>query len=152
MQFEKFLSKKFALLAIPVGALALAGCGPNYSGNGNEFVVQGKVTDPGKHSLKAEILEVDKASGQATHWFKINHIHQLHDNCDCHGWGHSNKRYGHVYDLQNYEISSSEVAIGACVRFEGKIKADSNGKTSEDRPVYDVAQVEDCNNIQRHQG
>ena len=144
MQFETFRRKLPYFLAIPVGAFALAGCGANYSGNGNEFVVDGKVTDPGHHSLKARIYMVEEANGEADDWFKPGTVHQIHDNCNCHGWDASNKRYGTVYGLNGQELNPSEVAIGACVEFEGKIRADQEGKVTEDRPVYDVAKVEQC--------
>lgn len=134
----------YQMLAIPMGALALSGCGPNYSGAGNEFVVYGKVTDPGKHSLKAEIHAIEGAQGEAEEWFKLGNVHQLHDNCDCQGLWNSNKTLGIVYDRRGYEIEPSDVAIGACVRFEGRIRADSEGKYSDNRPVYETAQVEQC--------
>jgi hypothetical protein len=147
MTHEKLKRSKLPpLLAIPAGAMALAGCGANYSGEGNEFIIHGKVTDPGKHSLKANIYEIDIADGEADGWFKIGTKHQIHDNCDCHGFWSSNKKYGVVYNLQGYETSPSQVAVGACVRFDGKIRADQEGKTTDDRPVYDVAQVEECPN------
>jgi len=145
MHFEQLKSRAYYLLALPAGALALSGCaGPNYSGNGNEFIVHGKVTDPGKHSIKARIYEVDEAYGEADGWFKPDTVHQLHDNCDCHGFWSSNKKYGVVYSNNGYEISPNYVAVGACVRFEGKMRANQEGKMTEDRPVYDNAQVETC--------
>lgn len=144
MQFERLKSRAYYALALPVGALALAGCGPNYSGAGNDFVVHGKVTDPGRHSIKARIFEVDQADGAADGWFKLGSVHQLHDNCDCHGFWSDNKKYGVVYDRQSNEIEPQAVAVGACVEFDGRIRANQEGKYTEDRPVYDVAQVEAC--------
>ena len=144
MQFETLRSRLPMLLALPAGALALSGCLPNYSGNGNEFVVHGKVVHPGNHSITAQIFEVDEANGQANGWFKLDTVHQLHDNCNCHGALNLNKRYGTVYDMAGHSISPSSVAVGDCIQFDGKIRADQEGKISYDRPVFDVAQEEKC--------
>lgn len=148
MQFETIKRSRLPLLlAIPAGALALTGCsGPNYSGAGNEFVVHGKVTDPGKHSLKANIYRVDEANGDAEGWFKPNSNHQIHDNCDCDegGWSVDNIKVGDVYGQNGNVIPPSEVAIGACVKFTGRIRANYEGKTQPERPVYEYAQEETC--------
>lgn len=147
MNFNKLRnSRHYMYFAVPAGVLAFigAGCGPNYSGNGNEFVVHGQVTDPGHHSLKARILEIDEAFGEADGWFKIGKVHQLHDNCDCHGFFDTNHRYGEVYDTYEQPISPSDVSVGACVKFVGKIRSNAEGKSWDDRPVYDTAEVEDC--------
>lgn len=132
------------LLSVAALSLAVA-CGPNYSGEGNEFTVDGTVTTAGHHSLTADIYSVKKEEGQAEGWFENGISHQIHDNCDCGGgfWnGHI--EVGRVLDLQGQEISPFQVAVGACVEFEGKIRADQEGKTHEDRPVYDLAQEIPC--------
>jgi hypothetical protein len=145
MKFETIKGRSlYSMLAIPVGAPALTGCGANYSGDGNEFVVHGRVTDPGSHSLRAKIYHIESARGEADDWFELNHEHQLHDNCNCHGFWNSNKKFGTVYDLQGYEVEPSQVAIGACVRFYGRIRANSEGKTSSTRPVYETVNIERC--------
>jgi hypothetical protein len=142
---EKFsIRKKIAVIsAAGVGMLGLAGCA-NYSGNGNEFMVEGQVTDPGEHSLKARITTIEYEHGEAEGWFEVGHIHQLHDNCDCHGALSSNKRYGTVLSVEGYPIQPSDVSVGACIRFIGRIRADHEGKTYHNRPVYNEAQVEQC--------
>ncbi len=145
MQLEKLSKRRIPLVsALAAGGLMLAACGPNYSGDGNDFVVQGKVTDPGAHSLKARIFEVDDADGSADGWFHVGTVHQLHDNCNCHGWLSSNKRYGEVLNVHGDQISPTDVAVGACVIFTGKIRANQVGKNYKNRPVYETAQVEQC--------
>src|SRR5690349_21387364 len=63
-----------SVLLSAVALTAFTGCdlntGPNYSGKGNDFEVQGQVTKPGKHSLKARIFETIHLEGKARHWFK----------------------------------------------------------------------------------
>lgn len=144
---EKIKYKKsFAAAAIMgAGALLVAGCGPNYSGDGNEFKVEGQVTDPGDHSLKARIFQIDEAYGQAEDWFSLDHVHQLHDNCYCDGgFTQDMEKVGEVQSRKGDEISPQQVAIGSCVVFIGRIRASKSGKYSHDRPVYELARVEDC--------
>ncbi len=123
--------------------LALAGC-TNYSGEGNEFDVHGKVIDAGKQSLTVKLQSVESAQGDASDWFKVGEEHQLHDNCDCHGFWRGRKQYGQAYAETGEKIEPSEVAIGSCVEFFGKIRTDSDGKFTSERPVYDRAEVEPC--------
>lgn len=123
--------------------IAAVGCA-NYSGNGNEFTVKGRVTDPGKQSLKVDIYEIDQTSGRANGWFEDGVSHRIHDNCDCHGAWTGRKQYGHVISNEGQEISPAEVTVGSCVEFEGKIRSNQEGKTHNDRPVYDTATVIAC--------
>jgi hypothetical protein len=144
---EKFNPKNLrrGLVGCGLTALLLTGCGAyNYSGNGNEFTVTGEVTDPGDESLKVRIHEVVDADGKAKGWFKPEHVHQIHDNCDCHGTWHGRKQYGEVHDVDGSVIEPAHVAVGACVVVEGKIRTDQDGKYTSTRPVYDVAQLVDC--------
>lgn len=146
---EKFNWKKSAYIVGAVaGIVALSGCS-NYSGEGNEFVVVGQVTDPGEESLKADITKIIETNGDADGWFKIGHEHQLHDNCDCDdGFFRSNITVGKVLDFSGAEIEPDSVLEGACIVFEGTIRDDltSNGKTSygKPRPVYNTAQIVEC--------
>lgn len=129
-------------LALGLGAVAVS-CA-NYSGEGNEFSVSGQVTNAGKQSLKAEIYDIGVTHGDAHNWFEIGHEHRLHDNCDCHGTWTGRKQYGIVLDLKGGEIEPSQVAVGSCVEFTGKIRSDNEGKYHTDRPVYDIAQLVRC--------
>lgn len=132
-------------LVLGLGGLMTVGCtDPNYSGEGYEFVVEGQVTDPGKESLKAEIYEIRDVNGMADGWFSIGNTHQLHDNCDCHGMWRGEKQYGEVRTEDGEVIEPSDVAIGACVAFTGAIRANNEGKTWTERPVYEVAQIVPC--------
>ncbi len=126
-------------------ALTLLGCGnTSASGEGDEFVVQGRVTDPGEKSLKATIYEIDETHDAAEGWFEIGKEHQIHDNCDCDGTWSKRKQYGTAYDMNGKVIEPSNVAVGACVVFSGSIRKDQEGKYTDDRPVYVTAQVIPC--------
>lgn len=122
---------------------AAVGCA-NYSGNGNEFTVKGRVTDPGKQSLQVDIYEISETNGDADGWFEDGVSHRIHDNCDCHGTWSGRKQYGRVISNEGRQITPSEVSVGSCVEFEGKIRSDNEGKTYTDRPVYDTATVIAC--------
>lgn len=142
-RYEWFKSKKArAAAAVFAGALTLVGYA-NYSGEGNEFEVKGVVTDPGEQSLKVRIYEIDETHGQANGWFEIGNVHQIHDNCDCHGAWSGRKTYGTVYD-GGMIIEPSEVLLGSCVDLVGKIRANQEGKYTSDRPVFDTAQIIPC--------
>lgn len=145
MEIRKFFESKVAraALVLGLGATVLTGCA-NYSGDGNEFVVRGTVTEAGNESLKARITQVSEANGDAAGWFGVGNEHRLHDNCDCHGTWHGRKQYGIVLNLSGLEIEPSEVDPGACMEFSGKIRSDREGKTYNERPVYDIAQQVSC--------
>lgn len=131
-----------ALLAAGLGLFAV-GCA-NYSGDGNNFVVKGKVTDVGRQSIGVDIYDIEETHGDANGWFEDGVDHILHDNCDCHGFWNGRKKYGHVEDFDGNEIELSQVQEGSCVEFTGKIRSDQEGKTYDNRPVYDVAQIVPC--------
>jgi len=132
-------------IALGLGGLMTAGCsGTNYSGEGNEFVVSGQVTDPGNESLKAVIYEINETHGEAETWFEVGNEHQLHDNCNCHGFWAGNKQYGEVRNEEGQVIEPSTVAIDACVEFTGAIRRYNHGKTYTERPVYETAQIIPC--------
>lgn len=144
---EEFLKPRSLAMGmvLGLGGLMTVGCtDPNYSGEGYEFVVEGQVTDPGNESLKAEIYEIRETNGMADGWFEIGNVHQLHDNCDCHGMWTGNKQYGEVRSQEGAMIEPSMVVIGACVEFTGAIRANNEGKTWTERPVYEIAQIIPC--------
>jgi len=145
---EKISSRRRAggVVVAGLAAVSLTGCGPNYSGYGNSFVVRGVVTDPGQQSLKANIYEVKKEEGDARGWFDDEANHQIHDNCTCAdgGWIVDNKTVGRAVDLNGNEVPPFQVPIGACVEFTGKIRDDKQGKNNYERPVYDLAREIPC--------
>jgi hypothetical protein len=146
MEKKQGKSRRNGAIVFSVAALSMVtACGPNYSGEGNDFTVDGTVTTAGSRSLTADIYGIKKEEGQAKGWFEDGVSHQIHDNCDCDSdfWT-SNIKVGRVLDLQGQEIEPFQVAVGACVEFEGKIRADQEGKYHHDRPVYDVAQEIPC--------
>lgn len=135
------------ILMVAVASVGLTACSDyNFSGKGNEFVVRGVVTDPGHHSLKATIYEIDKAEGDAQGWFDDKAVHQIHDNCNCNpdSFWNENVKAGRTLDLNGNEIQPFSVPIGACVEFDGKIREHHEGKTYDQRPVYDVARQIRC--------
>lgn len=123
--------------AVGLGFVAV-GCA-NYSGSGNEFTVKGRVTGTGESSLEVDVYEIDQTSGRANGWFEDGVSHRLHDNCDCHGFWSGRKQYGQVISNEGRLISPSDVTIGSCVEFDGKIRSNQEGKSHDDRPVYDTA-------------
>lgn len=138
------LRLKLAAAGLGMAAL-LSGCSDaSYSGESHEFQVRGKVTDAGDESLKVEVYQINSAAGKADGWFTVDQEHRLHDNCNCHGAWTGNKQYGQVLDVHKREIEPSEVDEGACVEFDGKIRSNQSGKTYQDRPVYDTAQIITC--------
>lgn len=146
---EKFnsLVRSRGVQAALAGALALTllGCGnTSASGEGDEFVVQGRVTDPGEKSLKAAIYEIGETHDAADGWFEIGKEHQIHDNCDCDGFWMNRKQFGEVIDANGKSITPSDVAVGSCVVFSGSIRKNQEGKYTDDRPVYVTAQVIPC--------
>ena len=140
-----------ALGGISLALLTGCGTGPNYSGDGNDFMVDGKVDHAGKQSLTVRVYDVEEDRGRANGWFDDDGLHQIHDNCNCHGVWNGNKKYGHVLSLSGAEISPSDVPEGACVAFTGKIRSNHVGKTWDDRPVYDLAKVVLCQGVQKPQ-
>lgn len=125
----------------------LAACSEaSYSGDGNEFVALGKVTYVGRQSIGADIYDVPEANGKAGSWFDDDPYHVIHDNCVCkeRWYGHTQTKVGHVEDMSGQEVDISYVRPGACVRFTGKIRSSKAGKTYNDRPVYVVARVINC--------
>ncbi len=147
MEKKRSIRSSFYRIGAVLGlsALAVSGCsGPNYSGEGNEFVVRGKVTDTGKQSVRAKIYQIDSTDGDATDWFSVGETEHLHDNCDCHGFWKSRKKYGTITEAGLVEISPSDVAIGSCIVFTGKIRSNAEGKTYDDRPVYEMANIIPC--------
>lgn len=135
-------------IVLSVAALSLAavaGCGPNYSGEGNDFKVDGKVTTAGHRSLTVDVYDIKKEEGDAKGWFEDGVSHQIHDNCNCSGnFWNDNETVGRVLDMQGHEVSPSSIAVGTCVEFDGRIRANQEGKYHYDRPVYNVAQEIPC--------
>ncbi len=129
-------------LAVLLGVAAM-GCA-NYSGDGNEFEVEGKVTKASEQSLTVDIYEIGETHGDANGWFEDGVSHKIHDNCECHGAWSGRKQYGEVRDYEGGVINPDEVAVGACVEVVGKIRSDKEGKSYTNRPVYDVAQLVPC--------
>ena len=131
-------------LASLVGLFAVGCSSSNYSGEGNEFKVKGEVTYVGRQSIGADIYEIEETSGDANGWFEDGEYHVLHDNCDCHGFWNGRKQYGEVKNIEGSDTEIAEVIVGSCVEFTGKIRSDAEGKTYDDRPVYDLAQIIHC--------
>lgn len=130
--------------ALAVSMLFGAAACANYSGNGNEFVVRGEITEVGEQSLAADIYEIEETHGEADGWFEDGTSHRIHDNCDCHGAWSGRKTYGVVLDNAGEEIDISELQEGQCVEFTGKIRSNKEGKSHSDRPVFDTAQIVPC--------
>lgn len=145
MEVKKFIDRRVILtvLALGAGGAALTGCA-DYSGEGNKFVVGGQVTNAGEQSLQAEIYDIVSTHGRADGWFELGEKHRIHDNCNCHGAWNGNKQYGEVRDFDGNVIEPSAVPLGACVEFDGKIKSNQEGKTWDDRPVFEIAQEIHC--------
>lgn len=145
-KFNGLVRNRYVQAALAGGlALTLLGCGnTSASGEGDEFIVRGQVTDPGERSLKAEIYQIDETNDAANDWFELGNEHQIHDNCDCDGTWMKRKQFGTVYDTSGKAIEPADVAIGSCVIFEGSIRKNQEGKYTDDRPVYVTAQVVPC--------
>ena len=126
------------------GLLLLSGCtSRNFSGEGNEFVVDGKVRHGGDQSITIDVYSILKEEGDAKGWFEDGDKHQVHDNCKCGGGWDTEKTYGKVYNAENVEIEPSELREGQCVELTGSIH-DTHGKYNDPRPVYDTAEVIPC--------
>jgi len=132
---------KAALCA--AGLLTLAGCA-NFTGEGNEFSVKGRVTDAGSQSLEIETTDIFSTNGDADDWFEVGEDNRLHDNCDCHGFWHGRKKYGTVYNIDGAVIDTSDVPLDSCVIFEGSVRDDSDGKYTHERAVFTEAHVVYC--------
>lgn len=135
------------IIAVLVLGVLLTPCSEaSYSGDGNEFTVLGKVTYVGRQSIGTDVYEVVETNGRARGWFDDGVYHVIHDNCDCKSsWaGHSRTKVGHVEGVDGEEISMDDLNVGLCMRFTGKIRSDKEGKTYNNRPVYDVAQIIPC--------
>jgi hypothetical protein len=91
-------------------SIALVGCA-DYSGEGDEFRVRGEVVEAGDESLKVRISGIDYTYGRAEDWFELDAVHQLHDNCECHGFWSGKRTYGIVYDENNDIIEPDEVPL-----------------------------------------
>lgn len=133
------------VILLSMAAFGLTACGPNYSGEGNDFRVDGRVTTAGHRSLTVDVYNIKKEEGEANGWFEDGVSHQIHDNCNCSSdfWT-SNEKVGHVLNLQGEEVEPFQVPLGTCVEFEGKIRANQEGKYHHDRPVYELAQEIPC--------
>lgn len=139
---QRRLFKGAAILGLVAG---LSACGPNYSGEGNDFKVKGIVLDAGQRSLTVDVYKIEQENGDAHGWFEDGRIHQIHDNCNCSGgFWNDNKKVGEVYDFNGRVVQPSEVAVNTCVEFTGKIRAHHRGKAHPERPVYEVAQEIPC--------
>jgi hypothetical protein len=136
------LPKKILAVGL-LSVLGLSAC-ETYDPDNNTFEVVGKVTDPGKESLKVNITEIGHTKGKANGWFKVGNEHQIHDNCNCHGSWNSKKQYGVVLSYSGLEMNPNDVDQGSCVEFQGKIRDIQSDDDTEYRPVYDVAQIVDC--------
>lgn len=124
------------ILVVVFLALIVSAC----SAEGDEFSVHMRSTDIGKQSIKGEITEIDYDHD----WFTLGNVHQIHDNCDCHGTWNGHKKYGTVLDHDGEEIQLDDLEVGQCLHLTGRIRADQEGKYYYDRPVYDTAQREPC--------
>ena len=127
--------------------LAAVGCSiedPNYSGEGNDFMVKGEITDVGKQSIEAEVMEVISATGEASEWFEAEEEDRFHDNCNCHGMWKGNKKFGLVENYQGAEMQLSDLQAGECVEISGKIRSSKVGDDWDDRPVFEVVRQVLC--------
>lgn len=146
---ERIDKKSFALaLVVGLGASACAG----YNPDDNEFTVSGVVADVGKQSLKIEITDIQILEGNSGDMLALGDTEQIHDNCDCHGFLETNKKYGKIIDYYGVEMAIDRVDPGSCVQVIGKIRQytetdddfDSNSTETKKRAVYDTAQIIDC--------
>jgi hypothetical protein len=137
--------EKLPKRVLAVGLLSVLGLSAceTYDPDNNTFEVVGKVTDPGKESLKVNITEIGQTEGKANGWFKVGNEHQIHDNCNCYGSWNSNKQYGVVLSYYGLEMNPNDVDQGSCVELRGKIRDIQSDDNTEYRPVYDVAQIVD---------
>jgi hypothetical protein len=136
------------LAALGVATISLAGCAyPNYSGEGNEFTITARVSDGREQSLKVLPGRIIEAHGAAEDWFHIGEEHQIHDNCDCDDDGSNRKTYGVVLDKNGNAMEPDDVLDDTCVLIEGKIRDDKEGKTHNERPVFDKVQIIECGEV-----
>lgn len=141
------MTRKWLLVVGLVLTSILGACGEwtaDYTGEGNRFTVEMSIVEVGSQSVRGEILRIDEANGRADGWFKIDNTHRIHDNCDCHGFWRSRKKYGRVFDNSGQEITLDDLTGNECLRLEGRIRSNSEGKTWDDRPVFDNATVQPC--------
>lgn len=136
------------LIAVALAVLVLSGCGdawsPDYSGDNNKFTVAMDVVEVGSQSVRGEVVRIDEANGRADGWFEIGNTHRIHDNCDCHGFWLGRKQYGEVFDYDGYQITLDDLSGQECLLINGRIRSNNEGKTWDDRPVFDRAQVTTC--------
>jgi hypothetical protein len=143
MKIEALRLAPFAVAAVS-GALAVAGCGAETSGSGNDFKIEGDVVLAGHNSVSINHIEVLKAEGEAEGWFEDGKIHKVHDNyrkCDGSWGGLKIHVAGTETTIEGRAESMADVKPGDSVRLEGKIRDSFTfcGKTDEweSRPVFD---------------
>lgn len=124
------------LIVVVCSVLALASC----TAEGDDFSVHMRITKVGRQSVTGQITQIDNHHG----WFTLNNTHQIHDNCDCHGAWNGSKRYGSVFNYEGTQIALSDLRDRQCLHLIGQIRADQEGKYTNDRPVFDTAQQEPC--------
>lgn len=141
MKTTTFNKRRFALCAAALILLAilLAGCGPDYAGNGNRFTLHAQIASIGSHSITVSRFEVESAEGKAQGWFTPG-SHQIHNNYNTCGW-HSRHTVGHVYDVAQQQVSLSDLKPGEWVTIYGRIRSNAHqcGKYQNynSRPVFD---------------
>ena len=135
------LRRLIPVAVLCAGALAVAGCGEDYDGNGNEFLIGAKIEHVGEHSVDVDHITVESAHGKATAWFEKSAEHQIHNNYRSCSWGLDMHTVGQVVDSEGQKIDLDEVHKGDTVEIQGKIRDShsSCGKYShyDDRPVFD---------------
>src|SRR5688572_29037342 len=102
------MKRILAILVLVV--LALAAC----SAEGDDFTVHMDVKKVGDQSVTGEITRIDRDHG----WFTLGNTHQIHDNCDCHGFWNNRKTYGTVLDYHGNTISLDDLDDRTCLLIE----------------------------------
>ncbi|MDB5181376.1 MAG: hypothetical protein JWP13_139 [Candidatus Saccharibacteria bacterium] len=159
------MRRKLAAAGLVVlGGFGLTACGEDapldYAGTGNEFTIQGIVSDSeddGLVQIKENEIEVIEASGKAEDWFnKKEGLAFLHDEFDFlqkyseepGGWFDCGEDVyvGEVYDKTGTEIEPEQLKPGDVIEIQGRIRQSiyyqSTGKSGycndQDLAVYDA--------------
>ena len=154
----------FAVLgaAILLFVLSSCGTGPNYDGDGNDFVVTGTVKevvmtgflwDSGYHEVKLDpaTARVVSAYGEASGWFtRSGFLYSPEDNFTfCTGyrdprpnsWTPVFEDVGEIRNAAGYSAGIDQLKAGDTVRITGKIHASKSGKSSSYRSVFHRIEV-----------
>lgn len=132
--------RRWLVLLIPV-VLVLAGCSTeDFSGVGNEFDITATIDHTGSHSITVYDVHVNAAQGAAAKW-DWKGTHQIHDNYTNDSDTDIHVGYICAIDDCSQVLPPSYLHRGDRVHVLGKIRNSKDGKSYDQRPVYDSVQV-----------